>query len=286
MVSYIFFFVASALASVVAIILSFGIFKKVFQENYKKPWLFIGISAVFFGLSQIIQALSSFYSIYIINANTTEIVSYLLEFVGILSLAYGLLLEYLILKYYKGKFVKMTLVPVQEGSFGGKLAINVSKGTTYFAYKKDVKFLFTQAYEASKSGFESFLITEKPPLDVRHNYGLEKSPIVWLNEISENLESAYSRDQKDENSELVDPIQLNKVVSYIDLFLENSSHPFVVLELNQILRKNNFDVSYQLLSYIVARIEKYNGVLICLLNEDVVNDNELQRLRFLTKELE
>ena len=112
----------SAIISVLAIVIVFAIFNRVYSENYKKPWMFIGISTIILAISQLIDFGYQYFNLNIITNSLTEFILYFLNFTSILILTYGLLLEFMILKYYKGKFVKMKFIPIQEGSLGGNIA--------------------------------------------------------------------------------------------------------------------------------------------------------------------
>ncbi len=276
----------SAIFSIIAISIALNIFKKVYQEDYKKPWLYIALSIILLGISQILKFLSGIFSIYIYDTIVHEYVTYLLEFFSIVILAYAILLEYLILEYYKGKFVKMKFIPVQEGSIGGELDINVSKGKGYFAFKKNKKFMFEQFASATKSGFEGFLLTETNPREIRMKYNVQKTPIAWISEIDSGTNSNYVKSSLDENSDVVEPLQLNNIISFIDNFLEQSHDPFIMIDLDTILKVNSFSVSEEFLKYIATKTEKFNGVLVYLLNTDILKKNELAELRSFLVELD
>lgn len=276
----------SALLSVFAIILVFTIFKRVYQEDYRKPWLFIGVSAIFLATSELLRFLSSFYGLSIGSSTFTEAIILIFVFISISFLTYGLLLEYLIIKFYKGKFVKMKFVPVQEGTIGGEIDLNISIGNTYFALKKDKKFMYEQFSQATKKGFEGFLITELNPSEVRSKYNLSKTPIGWITQVEATVNSDYLKKSLDENSDIVEPIQLNNIISYIDNFLEQSTTPFLMLDLNQICRVNNFTIVLEFLKYINSRVQRYNGILILLVNEDILDKGQQSEIFDFAKDIE
>lgn len=286
MISFSFIALLSALISIIAIIIVFSIFKKVFQEEYKRPWLFIGISTIFLVTSQLISFLSGFFQINIINSATTEAIMYILSFISITILTYALLLELMILKYYKGKFVKMKFIPVQEGTLGGEIDLNVSNGSSYIAFKKDRNYMLEQFSEAVKKGFEGFLLTENNPKTIRTKYELFKTPIGWISHIDSSLDSKYLKDSLDENSDIIDPLQLNNLINYIDNFLEQAQAPFILLELNLLLRTNNYTIVIEFLKYITAKIQKYNGIMICMLNIDILKPNQMEELEECLTKLE
>lgn len=275
----------SAVVSIFAILISLGIFRKVYEENYKKPWLYIGISSLILAFSQLFRFLNGFFMIQVLNQDVTEFLFYVLDFISIMVLTYGIFLESLILRYYKGKFVKFKFIPVQEGSMDGDLDINVANGFAYLALKKDRDFLLKQFSEATKKGFEGFLIGETPPLDIRKKYNIEKTPIAWINQ-SDSSKSSYVKEYLDDFSDIVEPININDIISFIDNFLEQSQNPFIMIDLNLILKINNFTIVSEFLKYIANRIIKYDGVLICLINNHELEKSNLAELNTFLKQLE
>ncbi|MDA3855767.1 MAG: DUF835 domain-containing protein [Candidatus Woesearchaeota archaeon] len=286
MISFSFISLLSGIISVIAIIIVLSIFNKVYQEDYKKPWLFIGISTLFLGSSQILRFLAGFFNIYIINLNITEATTYMLDFISIMFLTYGLILEQVILKYFKGKFVKMKFIPVQEGTLGGEIDLNVSNGSSYIAVKKDKKYLLEQFSQATKKGFEGFLITEDNPKQIRSKYNLQKTPIAWISQIDMGIDSNYLKDSLDENSDIVDPLQLNNLITFVDNFLEQSQNPFLMVDLNLLLRTNNYTIVLEFLKYLTSRTERFNGILITLINIDIIKNDQIQELQTFMNDLE
>ncbi|MCA9459535.1 MAG: DUF835 domain-containing protein [Nanoarchaeota archaeon] len=276
----------SAIISIFTILIALFIFRKVYQEDYKKPWLFIGISVIFIGVSQLIRFLSGFYNVYIINLSVSEAIAFILDFIAITIMAYGLLLEYFILEYFKGKFVKMKLIPVQEGSLGGEIDLNVSNGNSYLVMKKNRDFILTQFSDATRKGFEGFLISEDSPKFIRNKYNLEKTPLVWLSQIQAETNSSYLDESLDDRSEIADPLQLNNLISYVDSFLEQAQNPFIVIELNLILKINNPAIVFEFLKYVSSKIKKYNGIMLCMINTDVLTKNNLAEIEDFLIDLE
>jgi hypothetical protein len=272
----------SAIAAIFTMSLAINIFKKVLQEDYKKPWFYIGITGLLFGLAQLLNFLRDFFNFYIVDFIVTDYIIFILEFISIVVLTYALLLEYLILQYFKGKFVKMKFVPVQEGSFSGELDINVSKGFAYFSEKKEINFMFEEFAKAVKIGFEGFLIAQNNPRQIRNKYKIEKTPIAWIKEDEEDL-NFFIKNSLDENSDIVSPLQLNNIISYIDNFLEQSSNPFIMFEIDEILKMNSSTIVIEFLRYISNRIEKFSGILIIIVNSEINSSEKKDLESFLHK---
>ncbi len=271
----------SAFVSVFASLIVLSIFRKVYQEDYKKPWLFISISTLFLASSQFLRFSQAFFGFVLINPEVTSFFEYTLEFIAIATLTYALLFEYFILKYFKGKFIKMKFIPVQEGTLGGDLDINVSEGHSYVALKKDNHMFLEEFASATRKGFEGFLLTEISPRDIRLKYGLQKTPVAWIHHTEENGE--YVKANLDENSDIVEPIQLNNIVSFIDNFLEQSEKPFIMLDLKELNEVNNFPILADFLRYVSGKVQKYRGVFICIVPQTMQENHVVELKEFMNE---
>ena len=273
----------SGILSVFAISLSIFILNKVFEEKYKRPWLFIGVSALCFSLGQFFKFFFSFFKVDVVSLFVIEIFTTISEFLAIATLTYGLLLETLILKYYKGRFIKTKFIPVQEGTLGGKINLNVIQGESYLAHKKENSFIYDEYSGALKKGFEGFIISEESPKYLRESYSLERTPMAWVTQI-EQTSSPYTNEILDKNSDIIDPLRINDLISYIDSFLEQAEHPFLLLELDLFGKVNTFEILVEFLKYITSRIKRCNGILICLVRTDVFREEQIgEMLKFLYK---
>ncbi|NCC71059.1 DUF835 domain-containing protein [bacterium] len=275
----------TVLASILAIFLAISIFRRVYQEDYKRPWLYIGITGILFGLGKIIFFLNYYFSIILFNQFFTDVLIYVLEFVSILFLAYALFLEFIILKFFKGKFVKMRFIPVQEEVLVKEnLDLNVSRGFAYISVKKDQRFVLEQFSKATRIGFEGFLLSEMNPKEIRLKYGILKTPIAWINDAADR-DSPLIKSSLDESSDIVDPLQINNIVSFIDNFLEQSQNPFIMMDLDLILVSNSFGILEEFLKYIASKVQNRKGILILNLNRDLTSLEKNELFSFL-KELE
>lgn len=268
-----------ALFSVISFFFAFLILRKVFEEEYRRPWLFISFSVFLFAPAQVLRF------IYADSFNDSELSSliYGLEFVGHACLAYALLLEFAILRYIKGRFVKMRFIPVQEGSVDGTLSIDVTKSQSYLAYKKDRGYLLKSFKEAVTKGYQGFLLTSYPPYVVRRDHGLIKTPILMItNPENDELPNLSS----DTNAQSADALHFNEMIRDIDNFYEQAKSAFILIELDEILKYNPFDIILELLQYLKAKNSKYGGILIISINQDYVIYSNLLRVKQLFHELE
>ncbi len=270
----------SAIISIIGIIIVFFILNKVYQENYKKPWIFIGLSAIFLAISQLMNFFAGSLNIYIYNSSTTEFISLIVEFISMTLLTYGLFLESMILKFYKGKFVKFKLVPVQESNLGGNLDIDVINGNSYLTLKKTSNFLIEQLTQATRKGYEGFLITSQTPKIIRNKFGLDKTPIAWISNLNSNIVGNYVNESIDENSELVDPIKLNDLISFTDNFLDAAENPFILFELDLLLSKNSYSIIFEFIKYTASKVKNRNGIAIYSINNnEILSQSQIIELK-------
>jgi hypothetical protein len=261
----------SVFMSVFAILIVISFFRKFYEQEQRRPWIFIGVCTIMLGLSEFLKFLHANANIVIVNSKTTDIVVDFLLFVAVTFLTFGLFLESLIVKFLKEKYVKIKFIPVTEGSSSGDISLNVNLGDSYLANKVDKNHLLREFSEATKKGYEGFLITESSPKDIRKKYELFKTPICWIREVGDLENSKILKHHLDERSDICDPLELNNLISYLSNFLEQSQKPFIMLEINTLLRKNNYSILNDFLHYLTKRIEENNGILICFLSIDIEN---------------
>lgn len=277
----------SAIVSSIGIVIVFFIMNKVYQENYKKPWLFIGISAIFLAISQIITFISGSFNYYIYNSTTTQFIILIIQFISMTLLTYGIFLELMILKFYKGKFVKFKLIPVQESNLGGNLEINVVNSTAYIALNKKSDFLIEQLTQATRKGYEGFLISEESPRIIRTKFKLNKSPIAWISNLNPNITGNYVSDSLDDNSVIVDPIKLNDLISFTDNFLDAATNPFILFELDLLLHKNSFSIIEEFIKYTSSKIKSRQGIVIYSLRDvNIISQSQIVELKQILEFLE
>ncbi|MFT4244614.1 MAG: DUF835 domain-containing protein [Candidatus Woesearchaeota archaeon] len=266
-----FLLLIGALFSVISFFLAIFILKKVFEEKYRRPWLFVALGIICYAPAQVLR--------FIFSDNLTgETISYVIygfEFIGHAFLMYGLLLELFIIKLVKGKFVQMRFIPIQEGNIEGTLSFDVTNSKSYLAYKKDKNFLLKAFKEAVSKGYQGFLLTTSYPSDIRGEYGLQQTPILMIfnpqNEIKPHLEN-------DPHSESVDALHFNEMIQDIDNFYAQAQTPFVMIELDMILEYNPFEIVLGLLEYIKSKNETHKGVLILTIQQDSLSYVNLNRL--------
>lgn len=267
-----------AVFSAISFVISILILKKVFSDEYKRPWLFITFGIFLYTPAQILR--------YLIENETSPAdlmpLVHSLEFMGQGLILYALIFEYLILKLVKGNFVKMKFVPVQEGNMDGTLNIDVTKGQSYLAYKKDYSYLLDQFSDAVKKGYEGFLLTQFDPLEIRKNHGLVKTPILMITNPEKNIQST----QIDSNAMSIDALHFSAIIKEIDTFYDQAQNPIIMFQLDDIARYNPFDIILELLKYVKEKNKKFNGIFIISVNEDVINFSDILRVKDIYKDLD
>ena len=279
------FSVLSVLISCLAIYITTRIFFKIFDESYKLPWFYIGIAAFSIAIAEFLRFFHNNLDVVIFNSPfiTLSLIDFWI-FIANCFLFYGLFLEYLILKYQKGKYVRMKFIPIKEGTLSEEIDLNVEFGHSYIFFKKNKNEIFEILRKASNKDFEAFFLSEENPKSIR-KIGFLKSPIAWIYEIRDLKSTQSLKTFLDENCDLVDPFELNNILNYILNFLENSKKPIIYLDLDLLVSKNNYPIINDFFKYLKTKIEQKNGILLCNLKRKIEED-ELDELKSIFEELE
>ena len=105
-------------------------------------------------------------------------------------------------------------------------------------------------------------------------------------QIYKNISGNYLKDSLDENSDIVNPLQINNLISFLDNFLDQSSNPIIMVDCNLLFRLNSFYIALEFLKYVSARVSKYNGVAIMMMSPDLLQKSELMELEQFLKTLD
>jgi hypothetical protein len=282
------FSMLSVFVSILSIFLIIKIFSKVYNDEYKRPWLFIAFCSLFLGASEMIDFLSNSFQIYIFSKDSSKLASDFLIFISNSFLAYGILLEFLIINYMKGKYVKLKFVPLSEGSASGGLDLNVSFSKSYICFNERKKEVLEEICYGFKNGYQGFLLLEQNPIEVKGKYNLERTPICYIYEIkNRQIYDEYKKEfNKKANIDICDPHELTNFLNYISTFLEQADKPIIAFQLDSILKKNEYSIVNDFVNYIKKKVEKYNGICIFLVNEKEIEFKEIDELKFLLNEID
>ena len=281
------FSLLSVFVSAFSIYLITKIFRKIYDEEYKRPWLFIGLCALTLACSQIILFFESTFQMYMFSSKEISKVVYeLLVVCSNLFLGYGILLEFYILRYFKSKTIKLKFIPTTEGNMEGDIDLNVDFKKSYICYNEKKKYVLKEVSRALKRSFQGFFLTEDKILKFRKDFSVVKSPVCYIHEIKDVSAKKQIIEISGENSDVVDPFELNNILIFIDNFLERAKKPIICMDLNLIFYKNNYTISKDFVLYIVKKIEKFNSIAIFFIDENKFEKSLIDDLNSILNKLD
>lgn len=267
--------------AVFSFLFSFLLSTRIYTQKHKRPWIFISISCFFI----VVKTIFMITDVVIYSQDLTYFIILFLEFTSVVLVLFSVLLEYMIVKFYKGKFVEFKVNPIEEGSLSGQLDLDVRTGRAYFAYKGNKKKLLKEFAKATRIGFNGLLITQFPPLRVREEFFLERTPIVWVIDNSVT-NSKFIKENTTDNSDVLAPTNIDSIINDFDNFTQSTTRkPFILIEIDDVLAQNSNSIVFEMLSYMKNKISLKGGVLIAHIDREL-EAYELEEIKSFMSKLE
>jgi len=163
---------------------------------------------------------------------------------------------------------KLTVEPVKENVRATKKQYALEFGCMYLV-KNDVVKAFEAFSENVLSGIEGLCITREFPPKVRRDWGLERTPIVWLTE------------EKMEGKTTVNSLQDLSIL--IGSFLKNVKRSVVLLDgFEYLITTHGFEPFVQFLHLTRSRFERNDSIFIAPILEEAL---DLREVRLIEREM-
>src|SRR2546422_1151442 len=164
-------------------------------------------------------------------------------------------------------FLQELIVPEAEAHLLTKPTYTLDRGHTYAVLERDA----SQAFEIFKDfvthGTQGLCITRRAPKAVMTEYGLERTPILWL-----------SRVATEKNA--VRPSPPEKVALAVEHFIEVSEHPVVLLDgLEYLVSHNDFGSVLALLHDLNESVAMREAILLVPFDPTAFNEREIALVR-------
>src|SRR3989449_8703669 len=164
-------------------------------------------------------------------------------------------------------FLQTFIVPEREAHLLTKPTYELDRGYTYAVLERDA----SQAFEIFKDyvthGTQGLCITRRAPKAVMTEYGLERTPILWL-----------SRVATEKNA--VRPSPPEKVALAVEHFIEVSEHCVVLLDgLEYLVSHNDFGSVLALLHDLNESVAMREAVLLVPFDPTAFNEREIALVR-------
>jgi hypothetical protein len=253
--------------SILAVVFWIRLYRKIYRDDPKEArgwsWLFVGVLGV------LLFNISSIYLIFI----TTPIFE-LMEVIGRtivgISLTIGAYLLYAPMK--KGFIYRFVPVkPVKEKEvqleFKSPPKHFLERGHSYLVNEEKPIKSNEIFLDLVNHGVHGLYITRKNPRDVRKEFGLKKTPIIWLTREKSSKKSIYPRD-------------LVELSHTIKEFIKRTDNGVVLLDgLEYLIVQNNYKEILKFIQGVNDAISLSNSRLIVPLDPSAVSSQELHLLR-------
>lgn len=207
--------IMAVVISIIAVIYWVKLYRKLYKKDPREArgwsWLFVSVLGI------LLFNISSIYMIFI-----TSPVYELMDVVGRtiigISMTIGAYLLYSPMK--KGllyRFVPVTPVTEKESNIKSVLMEIVKKGQSYLINEEKPKKSNEIFVNLVTHGVHGLYITRRPPKEIRDEYGLKRTPIIWLTheKISENH---------------IDPTDIVELSHTIKEFIKKTTNGVVLLD--------------------------------------------------------
>jgi len=164
-------------------------------------------------------------------------------------------------------FLQTLIVPEAEAHLLTKPTYELDRGYTYAVLERDAG----QAFEIFKDyvthGTQGLCITRRAPKAVMTEYGLERTPILWLSRVSTEKNA-------------VRPSPPEKVALAVEHFIEVSEHCVVLLDgLEYLVSHNDFGSVLALLHDLNESVAMREAVLLVPFDPTAFNEREIALVR-------
>lgn len=164
-------------------------------------------------------------------------------------------------------FLQELTVPEAEAHLLTKPAYDLERGYTYAILEQDG----AQAFEIFKDlvthGAQGLCVTRRSPKAVMKDYGLERTPILWLSRVASE-------------KNVVRPSPPENVAMTIEHFVEIGHRGVVLLDgFEYLVSHNDFGSALALLHDLNERISLQDAILLVPLDPSALNERELALIR-------
>jgi hypothetical protein len=164
-------------------------------------------------------------------------------------------------------FLQELIVPEAEAHLPTKPTFSLERGYTYAVLERDASEAFEIFKDFVTHGAQGLCITRRSPKAVMTEYGLERTPILWL-----------SRVATEKNS--VRPSPPEKVALAVEHFIEVSENSVVLLDgFEYLVSHNDFGSVLALLHDLNESVAMREGILLVPFDPTAFNEREIALVR-------
>jgi len=164
-------------------------------------------------------------------------------------------------------FLEDLLVPQAEAALATAPSFQLRRGFTYLVLEESPAHSFEIFRDLVTHGAEGLCITRKPPKMVAQDYGLERTPILWLSRVA---------NQKN----CVRPSPPENVAMAVEHFISVGQNPVVLLDgFEYLVSHNDFQSVLALLHDLNENVSIRDSILLVPLDPKALNEREFALIK-------
>ena len=164
-------------------------------------------------------------------------------------------------------FLQELIVPEAEAHLLTKPTYALDRGVTYVVLERDAGQAFEIFKDLVTHGAQGLCITRRAPKAVMAEYGLERTPVLWLSRVA--AEKNVIRPSPPEN-----------VAMAIEHFIEASERPTVLLDgFEYLVSHNDFGSVLALLHDLNESVAIHESILLVPFDPSAFNEREIALIR-------
>ncbi len=181
---------------------------------------------------------------------------------------FGILMLGLVAYAVRGPgYLQELLVPITEADLGTERRFELHDGLSYLVVDDSSSLSFDVFKDLVTHGYQGLCITRLPPQRVRAEYGLEKTPVLWLSRVSTGKDT-------------IRPWPLEGISIAVEHFVAEGEKTVVLLDgLEYIISHNDFQSSLTLLHDLNERMAMEESILIVPLDPNALDEKEFALIK-------
>ncbi|MCK5290671.1 MAG: DUF835 domain-containing protein [Thermoplasmata archaeon] len=164
-------------------------------------------------------------------------------------------------------FLQDLLIPVTEADLKTKKTYDLPGGYSYLVEEQTPSLCFEVFKDLVTHGNQGLCITRTMPEKVRGQYGLEKTPIIWLTRVADSPDT-------------VRPYPVGKISETVQLFISAGEKTVVLLDgVEYLILHNDFKTVLTSLQDLNEYIAQNNSILILPVDSEAMESKQFALLR-------
>jgi PAS domain S-box-containing protein len=161
----------------------------------------------------------------------------------------------------------LRVAPVTENAVGTRAAFNFEPGLIYLVDKRKRQDYMEVFADQVKHNIQGLCVTRQNPKKIREQYGLEKTPIIWLN----------SGDVPGES--VIKPDNISGLAATIHKFMADAKDGLILLDgMEYLMMRSSYETLLKFVHYLNDRVMQSNSRAIFCIDIQTIDERQLHIL--------